>query len=112
MARERELIHLRPEERLRESPRQATSLALPLAVHRRLDLLAEAAAAVDASRSEIIGMLLAEADLEPESLERQIIAYRKMKVGDALPPSEGGHEAVPANVISFEKRPPGRPARR
>ncbi len=92
-------------EGLRESERQATSMALPLAVYRRLDLLAENAADVYASRSEIVGMLIAEASLEPEWVEQKLSRYRKLKVGDLLPDEGDGDE----NVVSIATRAPGRP---
>lgn len=89
-------------------------MSLPLAVYHRLDLLTDAAVAVAATRAELIGMLIADAELEPEALERSVVAYRKMTVGDVIPDEvEGGAEG-PAddNVVAIRPRRPGRPARR
>lgn len=105
MARRRKDRVLSRSEGLRESQRQATSMALPLAVYRRLDLLAENAADVYASRSEIVGMLIAEASLKPEWVEQKLSHYRKLTVGDVLPDEGRGDE----NVISIAPRNPGRP---
>lgn len=91
-------------------------MSLPLAVHHRLELLAEAAADVEATRAEIIGMLIATATLDPSQLEQAILRYRKMTVGDVVPDRptpaiEPLALAPDENVISIEKRGPGRPAR-
>jgi hypothetical protein len=85
-------------------------MTLPQAIHRRLDLLAELAADVNASRAEIIAMLISEADLDGASLERRVIAYRKKTVGDVLPTADGLSDAeVAENVVTFPVRQPGRP---
>ncbi len=117
MNRKRELVVLGRDERLRESRRQGTSMTLPLAVHHRLDLLTEAAGDVEATRAELIGMLIAQAELEPEELERAVLRYRKLRVGDVIPeeapdlrPQPNEH-ATPDNVVSIQTRGPGRPAR-
>jgi hypothetical protein len=108
MGRQRKNIRLTVGERLRESERAATSMSLPVAVTHRLDLLAEAAKDLDATRSEIIGMLIAEAGLDPEKLELAILRYRKLKVADVLAPEEAESAS---NVISIKPRGPGRPAK-
>lgn len=117
MAKRSEVVVLSRGERLRDSKRQSTSMTLPLAVHHRLDLLAEAAQDVDASRAEIIAMLIAQAPLDPDGLEHAVLRYRKLKVGDVLPeeepelvePAELGEAG---NVISIARRGPGRPTKR
>jgi hypothetical protein len=93
-------------ERLRESPRQATSMSLPLAVHHRLDRLARMAEDVNASRAEIVAMLISEARLDVDELESRVLAYRKLKVGDVVPADaqHGGSDTV---VVPLAK--PGRP---
>lgn len=118
MTRKREQILLRRDERLRDSVRQGTSMNLPLAVHHRLDLLTEAAEDVEPTRAELIGMLIAFAELEPERLEREVLRYRKLRVGDVVPaepepaqPPEPVELEEFGNVVSIKKRGPGRPAR-
>jgi hypothetical protein len=108
MSRARKNIKLQLGERLRESEKAATSMLLPVAVTHRLDLLAEAAKDSDATRAEIIGMLIAEADLDPEQLELAILRYRKLKIADVLAPDE---TKAGENVISLRPRGPGRPAK-
>src|ERR1700727_2820200 len=81
MARGREAARLTLTERLRDSQRQATSMSLPAAVHHRLDRLAALAEDVSATRSELVGMLIAGAELDAPGLEERILAYRKMTVG-------------------------------
>lgn len=101
-------MRLRLADRLRESERRATSMSLPVAVLARLDWLAESAKDIDATRAEIIGMLLARADFEPESLELGILRYRKLKVADVLP----RHEVTKnSKVVSIRHRGPGRPSK-
>jgi len=109
MAKKSKTIELKAHERLRESRTQATSMTLPLAVHRKLEMLADLAQDVGASRADIIGTLIAEAELS-ESLEGRILAYKKLTVGDVLGPDEPGDRAAD-NVISIEKHGPGRPRR-
>ena len=102
-------VHL--DELLRESRRQATSMSLPVAVHHRLDVITRAAGPMNPSRAEIIGMLIAEAEVDADSLERRILDYRKKRVGDVLP------EVQPAettrsdddNVRELPVRSAGRP---
>jgi hypothetical protein len=113
-----ELVVLSRGERLRDSRRQGTSMTLPLAVHHRLDLLTEAAEDTEPTRAEIIGMLISFAELDTERLERDVLRYRKLKVGDVVP-DELDSESEPEphdireldNVVSIRKRGPGRPAR-
>jgi hypothetical protein len=83
-------------------------MSLPVALQHRLDLLADASKDVDATRAEIIGMLIADAGLDPEDLEQAILRYRKLKVADVIPPAETGGEE---NVVSIRPRGPGRPAK-
>jgi hypothetical protein len=108
----REVVVLSSGERLRDSKRQPTSMSLPLAVHHRLDLLAEAGTDAGATRADVLGMLIAEADLDPETVERSILRYRKLKVGDVLPEqaerSEPTERPAEDNVISIERPGPGR----
>ncbi len=89
-------------------------MSLPMAVHHRLDVLADLAEDAGASRAEIVGMLVAEADLDPDALADAIVAYRRKRVGDIVP--EQPAPAVPGekrdNVVAFEKRGPGRPRRK
>jgi hypothetical protein len=92
-------------------------MALPLAVHHRLDLLAEAAQDAGATRAEIIAMLIAEAPLDPDELERSVLRYRKLKVGDVIPDekpevSQVADQSETGNVVSISPRGPGRPGRR
>jgi hypothetical protein len=91
-------------------------MSLPLAVHHRLDLLAEAAEDVGATRAELIGMLIAQSSLEPADLEPALLRYRKLLVGDVIPDERPRPFVAPepgeGNVISISPRGPGRPARR
>lgn len=85
-------------------------MTLPLAVHHRLDLLADLAADVNASRAELIAMLISEAALDGPALEQRVLGYRKKTVGDVVPqqavtPGEDDSE----NVIELPLRAPGRP---
>jgi hypothetical protein len=93
-------------ERLRDSPRQVTSMSLPLAVHYRLDRLARLAEDVNASRAEIAAMLIAEAKLDVGDLESRVLAYRKLHVGDVAP-SDPQHDDSDTVVVPLAK--PGRP---
>jgi hypothetical protein len=81
-------------------------MSLPLAIHHRLDLLADSAEDVAATRAEIIGMLIASASLDPDKLESDILRYRKLTAADVVP-----SEADGSNVVSIERRGPGRPSR-
>lgn len=107
-----QMITLPLDERIRVSRRQSTSMSMPLAVHHRLDVLAELAGVVNASRAEIISMLIAETVLNAEQLEDRIIAYRKMTVGDVVPAQRGTSDGEADNVISLPARQPGRPPNR
>ncbi len=108
-----ETVTLPRDELLRDSKRQATSMALPLAVHHRLDLLARLAVAANATRAEIIGMLISEAKLDAIALEDSIVAYRKASVGDVVP-SEPRSVDKPedSNVVTLPVRHAGRPVTR
>jgi hypothetical protein len=83
-------------------------MSLPIAVQHRLDRLAECAKDIDATRAEIIGMLIANATLDIEELELAILRYRKLKVADVLPGDEVGEKG---NVVSIRPRGPGRPSK-
>jgi hypothetical protein len=96
-------VTLHPEDPLEDSPRQTTSMSLPLAVHHRLDVIAERAARTRPTRAEIIGMLIAEAELDPRELERRIMDYRALTVGQVVP------EEPADNVYELTPRVPGRP---
>jgi hypothetical protein len=91
-------IELHRDERVSDGQRQATSMHLPVAVHYRLDKLVNLAHGVNSSRAEIVAMLIASAPLDEDELERQIIAYRKLRVGDAIPsafpPTVDGEDSV------------------
>lgn len=64
-------------------------MSMPLAVHHRLDVLTDLATDLNATRAEIIAMLIAHADLDVELLEKTVLAYRKMTVGDVVPTKPG-----------------------
>jgi hypothetical protein len=104
-------VSLNLDELLEDSPRQATSLSLPMAVSYKLDYLAELAKTLKSSRGEIIAMLVDAAPEEGEALERALLAYRRKTVREALParldrPSEDD------NVFDLPVRHPGRPSRK
>jgi hypothetical protein len=86
-------------------------MSLPLAVHQRLSLLVVAAEDVAPTRAEIIGMLIANAELDPDKLERSLIAYRRKTVADVLPtPKRGsGRGSAESDVVQIETPRPGRP---
>jgi hypothetical protein len=109
MSREHSTVTLHLDELLRDSKRQATSMSLPLAVHHRLDVLAELAVAASATRGEIIGMLISEADLDTTQLEQCVVAYRKKTVGEVVPPKPGNAQEGDDNVVRLPVRHPGRP---
>ncbi len=108
------MVELERDELLRDSERQGTSLSMPLAIYHRLNLLSDLAAGAKASRAEIVGMLIATAKLDPAQLEQDLVAYRHATVGDVVPVDEELHESSPhgGNVVSIERRAPGRPAAR
>jgi hypothetical protein len=89
-------------------------MSLPLAVHHRLDVLTDLATDASATRSEMIGMLIATAELEAGELEQRILAYRKMTVGDVVPATpDGPHDQGDNdNVVTLPLPRPGRPAHR
>jgi len=98
------------DELLRDSKRQPTSMSLPAAVHHRLDVMTRAAGLVNPSRAEIIGMLIAETEVDAEALERRILNYRKKRVGDVVPDAQP-EEAARSNdnVRELPVRGAGRP---
>jgi len=114
MATRPRTITLSLDQRLRDSQRQATSMSLPLAVLHRLDLLAGAAADANATRAEIIGMLISEAAVDTEELEKQVLAYRKKSVRQVIPPKSDDRQikVVGQNVVELPVRTPGRPRKR
>jgi hypothetical protein len=110
MSKKHSTVTLALDELLRESKRQTTSMSLPLPVHHRLDLLAELAVAVSATRAEIIGMLISEADLDGVQLEQRIVTYRKKTVGQVVPPKPGeSRNGDDGNVVTLPVRHAGRP---
>ena len=114
MKKKPETILITLDELLRDSKRQSTSMSLPLAIHHRLDVLAERGAPAGATRADIIGMLIAHANLDPDRIVDSLIAYRKMTVRGVVPafsdePTEGD-TADGANVIELPVRHPGRPS--
>jgi hypothetical protein len=113
MKKKPETVTLTLDELLRDSKRQATSMSLPLAVHHRLDVLAERGAPAGATRADIIGMLIAQADLDQDSVVDGLVAYRKMTVREVVPEASrqpaAGDTGDGANVIELPVRHPGRP---
>jgi len=112
MAKRPDVVVLSRSEKLRDSKRQATSMALPTAVHHRLDMLAEAAKDTEATRAELVAMLIANAPLDSEELELAVMRYRKTTVGDVIPEEqpEVDEREEKDNVISIARRGPGRPS--
>lgn len=110
MKKPQRTITLNLDESLRESPRQSTSMSLPLAIHRRLDRLAELADATNATRGEIIGMLIANSPEDPDELELAILRYRKSLVRDVVT-LDADESQRDRNVIELPLRAPGRPSR-
>lgn len=86
-------------------------MSLPLAVHQRLTLLADAAEYVAPSRAELVGMLIANANLDADELESSLLAYRRKTIGDVLPASTGSRDSEGAEVIQIAAPRPGRPRR-
>jgi hypothetical protein len=111
MAKSKPPIEISLDSLLRDSPRQATSMSLPLALSYRLDAISELLGAVKPSRAEIIGMLIASAKLDADELEHTYIAYRKLRISEVLPESEPtDHLATDDDkVIHLHPRTPGRP---
>lgn len=111
MAEPSETVRLSPAERLRDSALQATSMSLPLAVHQRLTLLVTAAEDVAPTRAEIVGMLIAKAELDPDELESSLMAYRRKTVRDVLPSprQSDGRGSQETDVVQITKPRPGRP---
>jgi hypothetical protein len=110
MARSRSTVSLQLGDRLRDSPMQTTTLSLPIAVHHRLDELADLATDVRASRAELVAMLIAGAELDAAGLEERMLAYRRMRVRDVIPRSPDQSEDE--NVVVLPVRQPGRPTQR
>ncbi len=112
MAKSRPPIEINLDSLLRDSPRQATSMELPLALSYRVDAINELLGAFKPSRAEIIGMLIASARLDANELEDAYIAYRKLRIRQVLPePEPTDHLATNDDkVIHLRPRTPGRPA--
>jgi len=110
MAEPSETVRLSPAERLRDSESQATSMSLPLAVHHRLTLLVTAAEDVAPTRAEIVGMLIAKAELDSDELESSLMAYRRKTVRDILPsPTQSDDRGGQETDLHITKPRPGRP---
>lgn len=104
-------VSLHLDESLDDSPRQATSMSLPVAVSYKLDFLAELAKTLRTSRGELISMLIDAAPEKAEDLERALLAYRRKTVRDALP-ARPDRPSEDENVIDLPVRHPGRPSRK
>lgn len=104
-------ISLHLDESLDGSPRQATSLSLPVAVSYKLDYLAELAKMMKTTRGELIAMLIDAAPEKSEELEQALLAYRRKSVRDALP-ARADRPSEDENVIDLPVRHPGRPSRK
>lgn len=114
MAKKPEIVELNLDQDLFDSEKRPTSMSLPLAIHHRLDHLAELANRTGASRAEIIGMLVSEAPLDAAEIRRRIMDYRDRTVGDVVPDDPSQHaveDGERGNIVRFEKRSPGRPRR-
>jgi hypothetical protein len=116
MSKKQETVTLTLDELLRDSKRQATSMSLPLAVHHRLDILAERGVPAGATRADIIGMLIAQADLSADLVIDGLVAYRQMTVRQVVPdaPRQAveGDAVEGADVIVLPVRHAGRPPNR
>lgn len=115
MRRPKRILQIPLDERLRDSPQFQTTLALPAAILHRLEELSSLAVATRATQSDLIGMLVAQADMNPDELEHHILEYRKKKVGDIFNPDAGTSQAdvdLDLNIVKVPLRPPGRPSRR
>ena len=114
MKKQPSTVTLPLDERLRDSRPQSTSMSMPLAVHHRLDVITELATDLNATRAEMIAMLIARADLDVEQLEKAVLAYWKLTVGDVVPtkPGEPSPEEAGDNVVKLPLRQPGRPRQR
>jgi len=84
-------------------------MSLPLAVHYKLDLLARLAEDVNASRAEVVAMLIAEADLDID-VEQRLLAYRKLLVEDVIPADSQPGDDEDNVVVPLAKA--GRPKKR
>jgi hypothetical protein len=95
-------------DRIGDSATRSTSMNLPVAVQRRLDEMVELADAMKPTRNELLAALVATAALDAEAIEDTVLRYRRMRVGDVLPPRDhaGGDSDV---VVPLRK--PGRPSR-
>jgi hypothetical protein len=112
--RKPETFDLALDDDVRKSARQATSMILPLAVHQRLQALAELPKLTDPTRAEVICMLIAEMPLDQKELDARILAYREKTVGEVLPkqPNEHLKPVEGGRVVHIEGPRPGRPSSR
>jgi hypothetical protein len=114
MRKKPKTVKITLDELLRDSKRQSTSMSMPLAVHHRLDVLAERGAPAGATRADIISMLIARANLDPDSIVDGLVAYRKMTVREVVPDiarePAAGDTGDEADVIELPVRHPGRPS--
>lgn len=86
-------------QRVRETERQTTSMALPAPVHFRLDELVRLASDVNSNRAELIAMLIAFAPLDAKKLERRILEYRRLTVGKVMPNVPTPEQADGGNIV-------------
>ena len=110
MAHSRRVLHASLGVHLQDSESLATAMALPGAVGLRLERLVELARPARATQSEVIGMLIADAELDADKLEQQVIAYRRKTVGDVV--RDSGMNAIidpELETVSIPRRRPGRP---
>jgi hypothetical protein len=104
-------VRLNVELPLIDSERRGTSMQLPVAIQRRLDVMASLAKRAKASRAEIVAMLIAEADLDATSISTRIMDYRDLRVADVLPPGDVHDKSGGGKVVELPVRGPGRPGR-
>jgi hypothetical protein len=90
-----------------DCPSRATSMNLPVAVLRRLDALADSARFERPSRNELLAALIAATALDQEGLERVVRDYRRMTIGEVLPPDV----VTTDDSVVVPMRKPGRPSR-
>jgi hypothetical protein len=99
-------VRLHFQDSILDCPSRGTSMNLPVAALRRLDAMAGLARFVRPTRNEMLAALIATAEMDPEWLEEQVNAYRRMTIGDVLPARDraADHDDV---VVPIRK--PGRP---
>lgn len=111
MARKPTDIELKSSELVAESEHRTTSMSLPLAIHHRLDVVAESVKGTKASRGEIIAALIAQLSLQRSEVRNLIADYREMTVGDVFPdePDKPLGDSDEGKIYKFRPRRPGRP---